>query len=367
VGQREVAGRRASFVGLGVACVAVALSAAVARLARPLAYEVSGVSMAPGLLPGDSVATGVFPLVDALRPPRRFERWVLAAPDGTGAVKRIVGLPRETVSIAGGDLVIDGRATLPPPRVLAERATAIAVEDGDRDDGIAAAADATTDRARAGGWRRTFAVAAVDDAAFAPQERRVLLPVRDVGLSAVVRIARGAGPVDVRIRVDGLAVRWRFAAAGRRACVAGRLDGHVVGVTWPLADTAAAGDASRSGFPPHAPSAWDVVRAVVPDPAVGVATDPAAEPAATLLAIAIDGVPAGAVGDGGPVVVESLGVWRDVHYRPAADGREAWTLGADEFFLLGDFPSGSRDSRHWGPLPRASFLHRVAAVAVRGE
>ena len=330
------------------ACGVTAAAAAAVKLAAPLRYEVSGVSMAPGLLPGDTVATGVVPLLDGLRPPRRFDRWVLAAPDGTTAVKRLVGLPGETVSIVGGDVAIDGGAGPPSPAVLAERATAIHV--------AAAAGPA------AGGRERTFpAVVAVDDAAFAPQERRVLLPVRDVGLSAVVRLARGTPPADVRIRVDGRAVRWRIATAGRHAFVAGRLDGHVVGVTWRLAAADRAGEVGRSGLPPHAPAAWDVVRAAGPDTTGDTTGASAVEPVATLLAIAIEGVPAD-----GLVAIESLNAWRDLLYRPAADGRDSWTLGADEFFLLGDFPSGSRDSRHWGPLPRTSLRHRVAGVAARG-
>jgi type IV secretory pathway protease TraF len=57
-------------------------------------------------------------------------------------------------------------------------------------------------------------------------------------------------------------------------------------------------------------------------------------------------------GDGEPSgVIEAVTGWRDILYRPAANGRNQWPLGADEAFLLGDFPSGSRDSRHAGPLP----------------
>jgi hypothetical protein len=280
--------------------------------------------------------------------------------------------------------------------VLAEWATAVTAEgltgaaSGDAAAagvarGVAGNVAQADERGRSGtsGWTRIFpAVSPLDDAAFAPFERRVLLPVRDVGLAAVVRIAPDAGPVDVRIRVDGQAVRWRFTGPGRHACVAGRLDGHIVGATWPLAGNAAApeptdGGAARSGLPPAAPRTWDVVRPLGPATTEAAdAVDHAAEPAATLLAIAIEGVPAAAVVEAAPregatdalVVVESLTAWRDLLYRPAADGREEWRLGADEFLLLGDFPSGSRDSRHWGPLTRRSLLHRVhAAVDAAGR
>ena len=58
--------------------------------------------------------------------------------------------------------------------------------------------------------------------------------------------------------------------------------------------------------------------------------------------------------------VEQVGTWRDHHDLPAADGVTRWRLGGNEFFLLGDFPSGSRDSLHFGPLPRSALRHRVS-------
>ena len=76
--------------------------------------------MAPGLVPGDVVRSGPQPLLDHLRLPRRFERWVLEATEGEAAIKRIVGLPGERVAVTDGDLVVDGRTLLKGPRLLAE-------------------------------------------------------------------------------------------------------------------------------------------------------------------------------------------------------------------------------------------------------
>jgi len=38
---------------------------------------------------------------------------------------------------------------------------------------------------------------------------------------------------------------------------------------------------------------------------------------------------------------------------------ETWQLGPEEWFVLGDFPAASSDSRRWGPVPRVAFRHRV--------
>jgi type IV secretory pathway protease TraF len=54
-------------------------------------------------------------------------------------------------------------------------------------------------------------------------------------------------------------------------------------------------------------------------------------------------------------MIELIVVWRDILHRTAADGVPEWRLGPDAYFVLGDFPSGSRDSRHWGPLKRSSL------------
>jgi hypothetical protein len=61
-------------------------------------------------------------------------------------------------------------------------------------------------------------------------------------------------------------------------------------------------------------------------------------------------------------MIDRVAVWRDILHRPAADGVVEWRLGTDQAFVLGDFPSGSRDSRHWGPLSRDLFRSRAARV-----
>jgi len=333
-------------------CVATCVAASIvvilcglAVFAPPTRYEVDGLSMAPGLLPGDVVATGWFPSLDRLRRPRRNERWIVTSPDGTPAIKRVVGLPGETVSIRDGDLTIGGETVLTPPSLLAELASAVP------EAAIVAASDA------GGRWQRTVSLPSVlDDATFAPEERRMLLPVRDVGLAAVIRLPEspvGHAAVRVLTRVGGFVVTWRLKASGRYGVVAGRLDGHVVGAAWPIADGDYRKETMRSCLPLPAAVSWDVARPWPED----FISDADSIPPTLSLGITVAGIPVGR--DDTDAMIERMAVWRDILHRPAADGVVEWRLGSHAFLVLGDFPSGSRDSRHWGPLGRNALCHRA--------
>lgn len=305
-------------------------AAVVAAAARPIVYEVEGVSMAPGLVPGDRVTSGPFPLFDRLRRPARFDRWVLATADGAVAIKRVVGLPGERVSIVAGDLAIDGAAVLKPPRLLAELGSAVTAEPP----------------AAAGSWSLTPREI-LDDVAIGAGRSVVLVPVRDVGFAAVVAVQGPSGcAVRARATVGRTVVTWRL-PTGRSAIVAGRLDGHVVAVAWRLRG-AAAHRLGRSCLPPGPPDRWS---ASVPWAEADPATDRSPP-----LALTIE--PAG----GATSAIERVDLWRDVFHRSAADGVTEWTLATDAIFTLGDHPAASRDARHWGPVPLTALRHRVAAA-----
>jgi type IV secretory pathway protease TraF len=319
-----------------VVAAAVALAVAAAAFAVPRRHEVAGHSMGPALLPGDVVASGWLPLLDRGRGPRRFERWIVTLPDGTTGLKRVVGLPGETVALEAGDLVIDGAPVVKPPALLAEVGAAIEVASREADGGTI--------------WTRPPAEV-LDDAPWAPHETgRLLLPVRDVGLAALVRV--GPTAARVRARVGPVAVTWRLAAGATHAVVAGRLDGQVVAVAWPVPEAAAASapPPARACLPPGAPLAWDVVR---PWPLRDRAEADLLAPALAL-EVPADG-PAN-------VGIRRLALWRDVLHRPAADGRDRWVLADTGCLVLGDHPAASRDSRHFGPLPVGALRHRVATA-----
>jgi len=302
------------------------LLAFVGWLARPVRWEVDGLSMAPGLLPGDVVQSGWFPLVDRWRRPRRLERWTLAAPDGAIAVKRVWGLPGEEVGIVDGDVTVDGEVVVKPPRVLAE----VALQ-------VAPVSRSTTD----GDVRFVLPDPVLDDVPFAPDERRVLVPVVDVGVAAVIEVDTDDGPVSVEIFVASRGVRMHVRKPGRHAVVAGRLDGAFVAAAWPLEPGAVTG----SCLPPGGPDEWSVQSRWNPEePVTSLAVHVVTPLARSKRATIVDGVS-----------------WRDVHHLVPATGTMQWRLNGDEAFVLGDYPGGSRDSRQWGSVGIEGFRTRLTA------
>lgn len=306
----------------------------LAIVSAPRRHEVDGLSMAPALRPGDVVSSAWLPQAGGLTPPLRHERWLLAAPDGTLIIKRVVGLPGEQVSLGAGDLVINEEPVLTPLPILAEVASPVA-----------------TCEPEPGIWHRSFTSATVyDDADFTPEESRRLLPVRDVGLATVIDAGRSA-PLTAAIRVGGRAIRWHL-PAGRFALVAGRLDGHLVAAAWNLGSRSAT--AGRSALPPDPPAAWQIV-----EPWLDAANGASAP--ALGLHISIEGLPLDPTS--ADSCIEHCLVWRDVFHRLPPAGAAQWDVGLGEVFVLGDFPSGSRDSRHWGPLPAATLRHRIQIIS----
>lgn len=282
--------------------------------------------MAPGLMPGDIAVSGWFPWLDRWRVPRRFERWTVVEPGGGTAVKRVWALPDEEIAIVDGDLAVDGAVVVKSPAVLAEVALPVA---------CAARVD-TADAVRVEIDDPVF-----DDVPFAPEERRLLVPVHDVGVTAIVGVTTlpgGSLPV-VEVRVGDRLARVHLPATGRFAVVTGRLDGCFVAGAWPVQS----GAADWIVPPPATPVAWSLER-----PWIGSA-------AVSMCEVAVIH---GAAERG--TRVEGVAAWRDLHALPPAAGTARWRVGPAECFLLGDFPGGSRDSRHWGPLGVARLRHRLA-------
>ena len=294
----------------------------------PLRYVVEGTSMAPGLLAGDVVRTGWLPLLDRWRRPQRLERWAISATDGV-AIKRVVGLPGERLAIRDGDVVVGDETVLKGPRLLAEMGSRVASTTRQTD-------EPPVDRSWFASPRDVL-----DDEPGVSTRSQVLMPVRDAGLAAVVRVSElpPAGFVRVRARVGSRVVPWRLTTAGRHAVVAGRLDGRLVAAAWLAEQTA-----SRDCLPDGAPQRWQVA-----EPWAERDADDGESPP---LGITLEASESEAV-------LEAASLWRDVHYRTAANGLDAWSLGPDDCFLLGDHPPSSTDSRQWGAGAREPLGHQI--------
>ncbi|MEI8070428.1 MAG: S26 family signal peptidase [Planctomycetota bacterium] len=318
--------------------------------AWPACYEVAGLSMGPGLLPGDRVCSGLFPWFDRYAVPHRFEKWIVTAPDGTTAIKRVVGLPREGISIHNGDLAVDGTPLVTPPRVLSQLASLVPEAVFQNEDGI---------------WQRLFSHPVIfDDAQFATHESRRLLPVNDVGMAAVICLpvhSPAISRIEMFLRVGSRAVKWPLDRGGRHAFIAGRLDAHLVGASWPLPYKTGNDSLLRSGLPAGVPPAWSVVTAwPITEP---IDSGDGASAIASVMPLALLITRAGVAIDSKECDrwIESLVVWRDILHRPPATLNLQWQLGAGEVFVLGDFPSASWDSRAWGPLDLQYLRHRIVS------
>lgn len=322
---------RGVAVALGIGAAVGVVGHLLQAWAAPTRYCVEGLSMAPGLMPGDEVVGRGWGMFAAWRNPTRGEVWLLRAPDGALAIKRVAGLPRELLRIVDGDLQAAGVPVVRSPAMVAPLVTVV-----------------SSPVQRPWGHRLAgeFPQPILDGAEFAPDERRWLEPVADGGVCAVVNLPGAAGKnglVRVCLGIDGRSVEWSVPQLKRLAVVAGRLDGCFVASCWQVAGEAAAG---TSAWPAGAPAAWSVRE---PWPR-------GQEPCARF-SLQVDAA-AGVTGSSAAAIEEFL-FWRDVHQLPPESGTTTWQVGPNAFFMLGDFPAGSRDSRHWGPLGRESLLYPV--------
>jgi signal peptidase I len=332
-------------------------------------YRVAGASMEPTLFEGERVL-----VVYDRSPPRRSELVVLA-PDGTEPlVKRVVGLPGESVQISRGDCLVDGRRL--PAADAGERT--ITVRDERWHD--LSAAFRLGDPGR---WSRPEGAWEVDGAGLTPPDPAAVMSwvpdvtddylrpdqheVNDLALSLELRIAAAAGRARIALNEmgDDFCLDIGFGAGGDGA----------QGAWAALVRQGAAGGAEPEELA-RAPAAIEVGRwhrlslATIDD--VLVARLDGAE----LLRVAYAGnrfdpsdeffhgsspkARLWLAGYGSAVAFRSLRLSRDLYYTPRGELGidEPVLLGPGRIFVLGDHSAESRDGREWGPLADSELVGR---------
>jgi len=310
--------------------------------------------MEPGLLAGDWVL---------LRgsDPHDGDVVVFREPDsGLLAVKRVSGEPGESVQIVGGDLWAHGAPRARPLQGVEDLLPMIEAEG----DGIAEHIDLEragfTSTNQEWDLPRGEAQAFLRRPPFADYLLRGetiagTLPAVDLGLELEYALGDSQAEVHVELRVSRASFRARLFEGGGELRVERHEPEQPIELLF------------EQRLDPPAPNGRLFFAAV--DRCLTVAVDDrvlltglAFQPPAP--AIFADRPPEfghfshAGIGGRGPLRVTRVRVGRDVLLDPAGTygGAEVFHLGPDEYFVLGDNPSHSRDSRHYGAVDRSSIL-----------
>jgi signal peptidase I len=293
-------------------------------------YSVPSNSMAPALCAADEGGDARV-LVNLLAwrfgSPRRGDVAVFVPEGGDErVVKRVMGLPRESVTIEGGDVHVDG-VRLVKERALLDRVKVPLYSLGDLKAGVSPPLRRT--------WRWP-------DGRFQPGGEPTAEAV------AVARVVARGVPFSATLTIDdGLASRHTVVL---------KTDVYGAGAAAAGAEIASGPDfLLKPGVPREiwATNCDHVFRVEIDGREVARAALARRGPAARVSLVT--------EGEGS---LESVDIARDLHYvgRPGASPSPV-RLGEDEYFLLGDNSESSKDSRYFGPVRRSALLGRVVAVA----
>jgi type IV secretory pathway protease TraF len=290
--------------------------------------------------------------------------------------KRIMGLPGESIRIADGELIINGKMLRKSPRLLQHFGLIVDCQSESWRDATQSWEHSSNNwvcehvSSKHVSWLHFHpkissglipdgsGVLVYDDVSWLPKETRRLEVVKDVGISAVLDIAlQEECGLEILVGINQHMARLVVRRQGRLALIAGRLDGQFVVMAWPILrqhrEFHEGFDGIRTPLVREIPEEWSAEVKVVHEK-----TQPQAK-SSLLLGIKLlakrGEVPSEEICS---VKAEELLVWRDIRWL-ATPSRSKWSVPAGHVFVLGDCPPASRDSRHWGSLPIDSIQGKV--------
>lgn len=264
------------------------------------------------------------------RDPRRWEIAVFEFPlqRSTNFVKRIVGLPDETVEIRGGDIWVNGKIARKPALVqeslwrgvFPRSAATAAAQD-------LARAFAPEDLRASGGWSRdgdgVRGTVKSETPSWYGYTRKLESP--DARIGARLTIEKGAA-AHLRIVSRGTPIVLTMRAPGDGPCTL------TVGVDTPVTLTRGAAAGQRVELS----TAEGLVRVTVDGAEVAAAETSCEGPSKNTCALGVSG---------GKASFHGIRVERDVFY--VSQGTTKWIVPPGKYVVLGDNSEASEDSRLW--------------------
>jgi DNA-directed RNA polymerase subunit RPC12/RpoP len=279
------------------------------------------------------------------RDPRRWEIVVFRRPERASewCVKRVVGLPGETISLDGGDVVVDGQVVR--KSLSDQRAVRQAFESADLENRAPMGIDAAYARE----WVQIadMVVKATDSFSY---NQGTTPPVNEVPDVMITFVARLTGRGQLQLMATGDVGNVEAVADFSRREVTLRFDGDGVG-TWALPASVVEGSSVEWTY-----SLFDrqVLLAVGDDVVIAepLPWDVGSNASNAKQSASLEIRARGLTGQ-----IDCVAVWRDLYYAVRhSDGRQpgvrrngavAWRLGPGEYFVLGDNAAISEDSRNW--------------------
>lgn len=346
--------------------LALAFLAAAAVLCAPV--RVRGQSMQPALRDGDVLLT--VPLW--LYPPERWAMVVCEEPDsGARVVKRVAGLPGESVQLVSGDLFVDGARVA---RLACAATDFLPLVDAAGPElarwfemGAGGFEEADGEWALRGKGTAVQSQPPLDGYLLGGVERPGDEPAVDLALEVEYELEEPGARLEVSLNEGATRFTLALEDLGRRARLERRdtrpLDPkdprQIVGQQAVLAEVELPSGRRRGRL--FLSNADQVLTAALDGEELF-----APVPYAAAAELPLEELPLGlhfeqaAVGGEGPLRVCRLRLGRDLFLAPAGTLAfvEALQLAEDEFFLLGDDPDFSRDSRNYGAVSRSRLRGR---------